>query len=247
MRNLVVVLFEPDRDAALAIASLLEAKGCRLRVEVRPHPAVDEVVALRPDIVVVDVDVEDAGLFLRRVRPLTKAAIVVVAEGSTEHDRIALLDDGADHVVPDPGSPPEIAAQVIATSRSLLRRREVANRSVAGRLVADDGSREVRVFGRRVSLTAIEWKLLSVLMTEPGRPFSRVELMEAVWGSSVGAHSTVSAHVRRLRKKIEPDPASPQLVRTVSGLGYSYEPVRAPGDVPDGTPASSEAGAQPGG
>jgi DNA-binding response OmpR family regulator len=84
--------------------------------------------------------------------------------------------------------------------------------------------RRVEVFGRAVVLTALELKLLSYFLMHAEEPITRAQLLEAVWGYSVGGTATVTVHVRRLREKIEQDPANPMLIRTVWGVGYRFSP-----------------------
>jgi DNA-binding response OmpR family regulator len=93
-----------------------------------------------------------------------------------------------------------------------------------GELELDPSTSRVSVHGRWVDLTALELKLLSFLMQNPARAFSREALLERVWGFSLGDTSTVSVHIRRLRLKLEKDPARPVIIRTVWGVGYYLEP-----------------------
>jgi DNA-binding response OmpR family regulator len=93
-----------------------------------------------------------------------------------------------------------------------------------GGLVVDTARRVATLDGRPLSLTVREFDLLAFLMRNPGRALRRVELLEAVWGWTFGDQSTVTVHVRRLREKIEDDPAQPRRIATVWGIGYRYEP-----------------------
>ncbi len=91
-------------------------------------------------------------------------------------------------------------------------------------MVIDVGRRRVTVFGREVMLKALELELLSYFLMHPDEPITRARLLEAVWGYSIGGTATVTVHVRRLREKIEVDPANPVLIRTVWGIGYQFSP-----------------------
>jgi DNA-binding response OmpR family regulator len=139
-----------------------------------------------------------------------------------------MLDGGADYVLHGDVSMAEIVAQVRAITRRPRSSPEATAVPSSPAVVLDPRSRHAVVSGRRVALTALEWKLLSVLMDAPGRTFCHRDLMVAVWGSTIGAGSTVSAHIRRLRIKIEPDPSNPVLVRTTWGAGYVFQPEIAP-------------------
>jgi DNA-binding response OmpR family regulator len=144
-----------------------------------------------------------------------------------ERDRIAGLEVGADDYVTKPFSPREL----------VLRVQSVLRRSVAPPVVRDaepplvDGDLEIDTVGHHVSLrgealplTGREYDLLAFFLRHRGRAFSRSELLAEVWGWSFGDHSTVTVHVRRLREKLEEDPAAPKRITTVWGVGYRYEP-----------------------
>jgi DNA-binding response OmpR family regulator len=139
--------------------------------------------------------------------------------------RTRFLDLGADDVVPAPLSLPELEARVRAVlARTRASVADVPASLTCGELELDTSTSRVRVHGGWVDLTALELKLLSFLMQNPARAFSREALLERVWGFSLGDTSTVSVHIRRLRLKLEKDPARPVIIRTVWGVGYYLEP-----------------------
>jgi two-component system response regulator ResD len=144
-----------------------------------------------------------------------------------EDDRILGLEVGADDYVTKPFSPRELVLRV----GSVLRRaRPVADASArsdvlgAAGLVVDPGARKAVRHGVELALTVREFDLLSFFLAHPGRAFTREELMRDVWGWDFGDLSTVTVHVRRLRGKVEDDPARPRLIRTVWGVGYRFDP-----------------------
>jgi DNA-binding response OmpR family regulator len=144
-----------------------------------------------------------------------------------ESDRVLGLEIGADDYLTKPFSPRELVARV----KSVLRRTngplealEEERVLVAGDLEADIGAREVRMDGVPVSLTVREFELLAFLMLHSRHVFTRDELLERVWGSIYGDRSTVTVHVRRLREKLEPEPARPRHIKTVWGVGYRFDP-----------------------
>jgi DNA-binding response OmpR family regulator len=146
-----------------------------------------------------------------------------------ESDRIVGLDLGADDYVSKPFSPRELTARVKAVLRRAagpLLGGAAGDPCVlaAGDLRADTVAHEVRVGGELVSLTAREFDLLVHLMRHPRQAFRREQLLEQVWGFSFGDTSTVTVHVRRLREKVEADPAAPRHICTVWGVGYRFEP-----------------------
>jgi DNA-binding response OmpR family regulator len=151
---------------------------------------------------------------------------VVVAKDANAGERIRLLDDGADVVLHGDVPDDEIVAQV----RAIARRRNTPIDGIVrppegqDKIVLEPDRRHAVVLGRRVTLTALEGKLLKAFMDQPGVVLDGRALMTTVWGSPFGARSTISAYIRRLRVKIEPDPSNPAFIGTVWGGGYLYRP-----------------------
>jgi DNA-binding response OmpR family regulator len=154
--------------------------------------------------------------------------VIMLTALGEERDRIAGLEVGADDYVTKPFSPRELVLRV----QSVLRRSAVApvrpepgeQPLVDGDLEIDTVGHHVRLRGEALPLTGREYDLLTFFLRQPGRAFSRSELLAEVWGWSFGDHSTVTVHVRRLREKLEADPAAPKRITTVWGVGYRYEP-----------------------
>jgi DNA-binding response OmpR family regulator len=146
----------------------------------------------------------------------------------TETDRVVGLEMGADDYIAKPFSPREVVARV----RAVLRRaREPETPAIAppplrlGDLELDFAAREVRLNGRPIGLTPKEFDLLAFMARNPGIAFGRLQLLEEVWDVAADCDpSTVTVHIRRLREKVERDPANPQHLRTVWGVGYRCEP-----------------------
>ena len=139
------------------------------------------------------------------------------------------LQLGADDYLSKPFSPRELVLRV----QSVLRRAGGEPAAVPPAVLRDDGlevatgPRVARLHGRELALTVREFDLLAHLMRHPARAFRRAELLDRVWGWSFGDQSTVTVHVRRLREKIEVDPANPRRILTVWGVGYRYRPADA--------------------
>lgn len=160
-------------------------------------------------------------------RPGSETCVrVVVADHATADDRIRLLDDGADVVLHGDTPDDEIVAQVraIARRRNAPRRGVRRTREDTDKIVLDADRRHAVVLGRRVNLTLLEGNLLATFMARPAEVLDHCALMTSVWGAPFGARSTVSAYIRRLRVKVEPDPSNPVFIRTVWAGGYVYRP-----------------------
>jgi DNA-binding response OmpR family regulator len=153
--------------------------------------------------------------------------VLMLTARSTEIDRVLGLELGADDYLTKPFSIPELQARV----KAMLRRRDMAlqpqeassERIAAGELVIDCASRDVKLAGRSLPLTSKEFDLLAHLARHPGRVFTRVQLLDAVWGTTYeGYEHNVNTHINRLRAKLEADPANPRYVLTVRGVGYRF-------------------------
>jgi DNA-binding response OmpR family regulator len=157
-----------------------------------------------------------------------RVPILLLTARSDEADRIAGLGIGADDYVPKPFSPGELVARVKAHLRrvQLDTQRPPADGVLrGGDIQLDARQRSVDALGVAISLTPKEFDLLHYLMAHPGHAFSRDELLDAVWDRDYfGGPSTVTVHIRRLREKIERDPARPTHVKVVWGVGYKFDP-----------------------
>jgi DNA-binding response OmpR family regulator len=181
----------------------------------------------RPDLVVLDLMLPKvSGLEVcRRIQAERRVPLIMLTARGEEEDRIVGLGLGADDYVIKPFSPRELAARVGAVLR---RTGETPEFAAGGALVFDDlridpATREVTVRDEPVTLTAREFDLLRHMASHPRRVFTRDQLIEAVWGYAFSADtSTVTVHVRRLREKLEADPARPRYLQTVWGIGYRF-------------------------
>jgi DNA-binding response OmpR family regulator len=159
----------------------------------------------------------------RRLREAGDVPVVMLTALGEETDRVMGLEVGADDYVTKPFSPRELALRV----DSVLRRTgapDAPRRLVDGDLVVDEAAHAAWRGDVPLALTAREFDLLRFLLAHPGAAHSRDDLLKQVWGWSIGDHSTVTVHVRRLREKIERDPTRPVRLRTVWGVGYRWEP-----------------------
>jgi DNA-binding response OmpR family regulator len=177
----------------------------------------------QPSLVVLDVMLPGTdGLELCRwIRSRSDLPVILLTARGEEVDRIVGLELGADDYVTKPFSPRELAVRVRAVLRRSAGAATPREQLAFGEIVLDGSSREVTKAGEPLTLTAKEFDLLWFLASHPGRVFSRDQLMSLVWGYDAAVDTgTVTVHVRRLREKIESDPASPRHLQTVWGVGY---------------------------
>jgi len=225
-----ILVVDDDPTVSEVVARYLERDGYRVEVQADGRTALDRALAEPPDLVVLDLMLPgmDGLEICRRLRAIAPVPIVILTARSQEADRILGLELGADDYVSKPFSTKELVARV----RAVLRRARgplVAAGPEAprvyrdGDLDVDVAAREARLGGEPVALTAREFELLAFLVRNPRRAFTREEVLESVWGYRYGDTSTVTVHVRRLREKIEPDPAEPTRIVTVWGVGYRWE------------------------
>ncbi|MCC7353586.1 MAG: response regulator transcription factor [Anaerolineae bacterium] len=185
-----------------------------------------------PDLIILDIMLPrlDGLEVCRRLRASASGAgipIIMLTAKGEETDRVVGLELGADDYVAKPFSPRELVARV----KAVLRRTQAESTGVDtgptlefGSLLIDPKRRTVTVAGRQVDLTVKEFDLLYFLARHPGQVFNREQLLDHVWGYDFyGDASTVTVHVRRLREKVEPDPAQPRWIVTVWGVGYRFE------------------------
>src|SRR5436305_6701573 len=225
MQTVLVVDDEPIvRDV---VVRYLERDGFRTLTASDGDAAKALIEEREPSLVVLDVMLPGTdGLSLCRwIRGRSNLPVILLTARGEEADRIVGLELGADDYVTKPFSPRELAARV----RSVLRRGNGAaapSETIAfGEIELDGVGRETRRGGSAVQLTAKEFELLWFLASHPRHVFSRDQLMARVWGYEAAVDTgTVTVHVRRLREKIEPDPAMPQHLRTVWGVGYRLDP-----------------------
>jgi DNA-binding response OmpR family regulator len=225
-----VLVVDDDPTVAEVLLEYLRRDGFEAAHAVDGIAALAVAEAAPPDLVVLDlmlpgIDGLEVCRRLRARRP--ELPIVMLTARGEEDDRIAGLEVGADDYVVKPFSPRELALRV----RSVLRRSEarqersdVAVHLVDGDLRIDTAARTAMRGDVDVALTAREFDLLAYVMAHPGRALSREDLLREVWGWDFGDQSTVTVHVRRLREKVEVDPAAPVRLVTVWGVGYRWDP-----------------------
>ena len=194
----------------------------------RVFTAYDGTEALRlareghPDLIVLDLMLPgiDGLEICRTLRSESDVPIIMLTARTTEGDRLTGLDLGADDYVPKPFSPKELAARVRAVLRRLPGERG-PDEIKYGELTVNFLRHEASLAGRPLNLTTVEFKLLGVLAKEPGRVFSRAQLIDEALGYAFeGFDRTIDVHILNLRRKLEPDPSHPKYLKTVYGAGY---------------------------
>jgi two-component system KDP operon response regulator KdpE len=222
-----LLIIEDDAPIRRALRNALGGLAERLLEAPTGREGIDLTAAERPDLVVLDLGLPDcAGVEVcREIRTWSRVPIVVLSARHSDLEKVQLLNAGADDYVTKPFSTTEFAARV----RALLRR---------ARLPADDVATVVEAYGltidllhRRVTrgpapirLTPTEWDILRTLVANPGRTLTHQQLFDAVWGDAAGnPQQYLRVHITNLRRKIEANPARPELVVTEPGVGYRAE------------------------
>jgi len=224
------VLVVADEPMVRAVrARYLHREGFQVAVAADGEDALAQLGAGATDLVLLDLMLPrvDGYEVLRQLRSRSDIPVIMLTARGSETDRVVGLEIGADDYVTKPFSPREVVARV----RAVLRRTGGDGREPesglrrCGDLVVDLARREVSREGRVVALTRKEFDLLAFLCAHPGQTFTRAQLLTDVWDFAwEGDSSTVTVHVRRLREKVEDDPASPRHLVTVWGVGYRFEP-----------------------
>jgi DNA-binding response OmpR family regulator len=220
-----VLVVEDELEIARVVRDYLQHAGFEVIVVGDGGSAVASVRSAKPDLLVLDLGLPGTdGLDVaREVRRWSETPIVMLTARGDESDRIVGLELGADDYVVKPFSPKELVARI----RAVLRRSRTSQRGDEVIRVADvevdTAKMRVTVAGEAVELTPTEFQLLAALAREPGRVFTRSQLLDAVHGVAIESYErAIDAHVKNIRRKIEPTPGSPRYVLTVHGVGYRF-------------------------
>jgi len=232
--TLTVLVVEDEDSFIEALTIGLTREGFRVQVARDGAAALDVFDAVAPDLVLLDVMLPKvSGLDVcRELRRRSSVPIIMVTAKGSEIDTVVGLEVGADDYV----TKPYRLRELVARMRAVLRRRANDNASetvdsealVVGDVTLDPDRHEVVIRGEQVQLPLKEFELLELLLANAGRVLPRDTLIDRVWGSDyVGDTKTLDVHVKRLRAKVEPDPATPTRIVTIRGLGYKYEAPRS--------------------
>jgi DNA-binding response OmpR family regulator len=230
-----ILVVEDDPTVAEVVVDYLRNAGLEPRHVMDGLTALETAAAWPPDLVILDLMLPGADGIevcrsLREGRdPQPALPVIMLTALGEESDRVRGLESGADDYVTKPFSPRELTLRV----QAVLRRARAASAGAgvagtpppvrSGRLEIDVAARRARLGDRELELTVREFDLLAFLVSHPGRAFTRTELLEQVWGWSIGDLSTITVYVRRLREKVEREPTAPVQLQTVWGVGYRWE------------------------
>jgi two-component system alkaline phosphatase synthesis response regulator PhoP len=221
-----VLVVDDAPDIVRLVRDYLEHAGFTVLVAANGVDALRIARAERPDLIVLDLglpgrDGLDVTRELRSDPSVSTVPIVMLTARADESDKLVGLELGADDYVTKPFSAKELVARVRAVLRRAQAAATPADSVQVGDLEIDVPRMAVMVGGRAIDLTATEFQILLVMARQPGRVFTRAQLLDAVRGEAFEAYErAIDAHVKNIRRKLEPDPATPRYVLTVFGVGY---------------------------
>lgn len=221
-----ILTVEDDERIRTAVRLALEDEGWEVLEARSGEEALEVFKRNSPDVVLIDIMLPGIDGFevCRSVRRNSDVPVVMVTARDDTHDVVAGLEAGADDYLTKPFAPKELSARIRALLRRVRTTTPASSEMQFGDLEIMPDQGVVTLSGEEIHLTKTEFRLLVELASSPGRVFSREVLLERVWGYGYfGDGRLVDVHIRRLRTKIEPDPAKPRYVMTVRGLGYKLQ------------------------
>jgi len=222
-----ILVVEDEESYSDPLSYLLRREGYDVVVAATGPAALAQFDSNGADLVLLDIMLPGlSGVDVcRRLRQRSSVPVIMLTAKDSEIDKVVGLEIGADDYVTKPYSSRELLARVKAVLRRLAEPEELLSPTLeAGPVRMDVERHTVTVGGVSTPLPLKEFELLEMLLRNAGRVLTRIQLMDRVWGSDyVGDTKTLDVHIKRLRAKIEPDPANPRHIVTVRGLGYKFE------------------------
>lgn len=224
-----ILIVDDEPKIVKAVSYRLESEGYQVSVAYDGEEALRKATTEHPDLIVLDLMLPkmDGYEVCRKIRKTMDTPIIILSARSDELDKVAGFQAGVDDYMTKPFSPAELALRVKAVLRRTRDRqdgRRPEETISQGELTVDRRTRTVKRGSEVIEVTAKEFDLLWLLASNPGRVFTREELLERIWSSDYEAdYKNVTVLVSRLRDKLEPDPSNPRYIRTVWGVGYKFE------------------------
>jgi two-component system KDP operon response regulator KdpE len=224
----IILIVEDEKEIRRFVRQALEAEGHRVFEAENLQRGLIEAGTRKPDLVILDLGLPDGegADFIREVRAWSAMPIVVLSARIEEHDKVEALDAGADDYLTKPFGVAELLARVRAALRRAAQTGETQGPVVRfGDVAVDLANRKVSRAGQDVHLTQIEFRLLAVLLSHPGKVLTHRQLLREVWGPTYVEHSHyLRIYMGHLRQKLESDPARPRHLITETGIGYRLLP-----------------------
>ena len=221
-----ILVVDDEIEIMRALQRSLTAHGFEVFTANNGEDALTAIASHRPDLMLLDLGLPGmSGLDVcKRVREQSNLPIIVLSVKDAERDKVRALDLGADDYVPKPFGMDEVLARIRVALRHTAQVSSGTEPSfTVGPLKVDFAQRQVLVNGKDVKLTPTEYDLLKVLIKNSGKILTRQMLLSQVWGTGYGTESHyLHVYIGQLRRKIEPDPAHPRFILTVSGVGYRF-------------------------
>jgi len=226
-----VLIVDDDREIVKAISKLLELEQIKTLKAYNGFEALDIILTQSIQLIVLDIMMPklDGLSTTMKIRESKNIPIIILSAKTEDSDKVLGLSMGADDYVTKPFNPPELVARIKSQLRRYMylgdmRNVNKSNTITVGGLSLDMDSKQVIVDGEVIKVTATEFKILKLLMSNLGKVFSAEEIYSKVWNETAfGVENTVMVHIRRIREKIEINPKTPKYLKVVWGIGYKIE------------------------
>lgn len=228
-----ILIIEDDKDLAAITGDMLQNYGYEIQTAPNCEYAFDILTHEQFHLLLVDINLPDGSGFdvCRELRRVSKVPVIFASARTSEDDKIRGLDMGGDDYLAKPYSLQELLARINALMRRTYGAETEAPVYAFGNIKVNTGTRTVERGGEEVRLALREFDLLAYLCAHPNKAIRKEELLHEVWGAFSEAESaTVAVHIRWLREKLEEDPAAPQFIKTVWGVGYQFDMAESQAD-----------------